>query len=132
VTTYYYRLYLYDNSGLSAASNIASRQTSANVAPDPVSVALEIRTTDLRLTWTRNLDSDFGSYRIYRSTTSIPATDPAAENLLYIENSQTATSFADQGAVEGTTYFYRVFVFDRFGLSAGSNQVSGARAEGGE
>jgi len=124
---YYYRLYLLDNSGLSAASNIVSRQTTANVAPNPVSLALEIRSTDLRLTWTRNQDTDFGSYRIYRSTTSIPTTNPAPENLLYIENSQSATSFADQGAVAGTTYYYRVFVFDRFGLSAGSNQVSGAR-----
>jgi uncharacterized protein YcfL len=123
--TYYYRLFIYDRSGLSAGSNVVDKRTASNRAPEPVSLAIEIRSSDLRLTWTKNNDTDFESYRIYRSTSSISATDPNDDDLLLIDNSQASSSFNDSGAETGVTYNYRVFVFDRFGLSAGSNQVSG-------
>jgi fibronectin type 3 domain-containing protein len=123
--TYYYRLFIYDQSGLSAGSNVVDKRTASNRAPDPVSLAIEVRSSDLRLTWTKNNDTDFESYRIYRSTSSISATDPNDDDLVVIDNSQSSTNFSDAGAETGVTYNYRVFVFDRFGLSAGSNQVSG-------
>jgi fibronectin type 3 domain-containing protein len=129
--TYYYRLFIYDQSGLGSGSNVVDKRTASNRAPDPVSLAIEVRSSDMRLTWTKNNDTDFESYRIYRSTSSISATDPNDDDLVVIDNSQSSTSFSDAGAETGVTYNYRVFVFDRFGLSAGSNQVSG-QLPGGE
>jgi len=124
-TIYYYKLYVYDDSGLDAGSNVVNKRTVTNTAPEAVSLALEERTTDLRLTWTRNSDSDFDSYRIYRSISQISATNPDDDNLLVIDNNQGTTSFTDSGADDGVTYYYRVFVFDKYGLKAASNQVSG-------
>jgi fibronectin type 3 domain-containing protein len=121
-TRYYYRLFIYDNSGLSAGSNTVNRTTSANVDPMPVSLAMEVRdSVTFRLTWTQNDDTDFESYRIYRSTSSGVSNSP--ENLLVIENSQGATTFTDDAVEFGNTYYYKVYVFDRFGASAGSNEV---------
>lgn len=121
-TTYYYRLYVYDNSGLSAGSNVVNKATTANVLPKPVSIAIAVQdSTTFRLTWTRNSDTDFESYRIYRSTSS--GVDNSADNLLVIENTQSTTSFTDTSVESGQTYYYKVFVYDRFGGSAGSNEV---------
>ncbi len=122
-TTYYYRLFIYDNSGLSASSNEISRRTLANQSPDPVSLAIEAQdSTTVRLTWTRNNDDDFESYRIYRSNSSGVSNSPS--DLMVIENSQATTNFTDDGLEIGQTYYYKIYVFDRFGASAGSNEVS--------
>lgn len=121
-TTYYYKLYVYDNSGLSAGSNVVSKSTTANVLPKAVSVAVSVQdTTSFRLTWTRNDDTDFESYRIYRSTSS--GVTNSAEYLIDIENSQSTTIFNDNAVEPGQTYYYKVFVYDRFGGFAGSNEV---------
>ena len=124
-TLYYYKLYTYDDSGLKSASNEVNKRTLVNTAPEPVSLAIEILTAEFHLTWTGNDDSDFDSYRIYRSTSDISATNPNDADLLIINNSQNAATFTDTGVDTGITYNYRIFVFDKFGLKAGSNQVSG-------
>ncbi|NIP42034.1 MAG: hypothetical protein GWO41_00105 [candidate division Zixibacteria bacterium] len=40
-----------------------------------------------------------------------------------IENSQNTTTFTDEGIVFGNTYYYKIYVYDRFGAFAGSNEV---------
>jgi fibronectin type 3 domain-containing protein len=121
-TTYYYRVYIYDRSGLSSASNTVSRKTEDNEVPEAVTVAIEeVDSTNFRLSWTRNDDDDFASYRIYRDTESGVTDEPS--KLLAIENSQSSTTYSDQGITVGQTYYYRVYVFDRHGASIGSNEV---------
>ena len=121
-TTYYYRVYIYDRSGLSSASNTVSRKTEDNEVPEAVTVAIEeVDSTNFRLSWTRNDDEDFASYRIYRDTESGVTDEPS--KLLAIENSQSSTTYSDQGITVGQTYYYRVYVFDRHGASIGSNEV---------
>ena len=107
---------------MNTASNEVSKRTLANTSPEPVSLALEIQSAQFRLTWTGNDDSDFDSYRIYRSTSDISASNPDDDDLLVINNLQNTTSFTDSGAETGITYYFRVFVFDKYGLKAGSNQ----------
>ncbi len=79
-------------------------------------------TTGLKLTWTTSNAKDFANYRVYRST-SAPVDSTVAP--LTIINDNAITTYRDTGIVPGTTYFYRVFVYDRSGLFAGSNQVQG-------
>lgn len=118
---YYYMVIVMDVTGLMSYSNILGVTTPDNEPPEDVVVAFEkTDSTSFRLTWTRNRDSDFESYRIYRSTTSDVTDNPA--DLLNIVNSQSTTSFS--GDDEGETYFYRIYVYDRYGLSGtGSNIV---------
>lgn len=120
--TYYYRVYVYNSFGLSAGSNTDSATTDANVPPEPVVLAgrLEADST-VGLTWSRNTDADFESYRIYRAIG--PLADPPGDHLLiaYINN-QTTDSFSDFGP-DAATYYYKVYVYDRQGSYAGSNEV---------
>ncbi len=121
-TTYYYRIYVYDNTGLFAASSDANAQTLVNQPPEPVVLAVRTQVVDgdsvAVLSWTGNNDVDFASFRIYRSVdTTLLMTDWM---LLSIENSQAVTSFIDDSPLPGTA-FYRLAVFDLQGEYSLSN-----------
>ena len=120
-TTYYYMVVVSDVTGLAANSNTITVTSPDNTAPAPVVVAFEkTDSTSFKLTWTRNSDSDFESYRIYRSVSSDVSGGP--EFLHAIVNSQSTTSYGgDDG---GNDYYYIVIVYDKFGLpSDPSNTV---------
>lgn len=127
-TTYYYRIYVFDTGGLSTASNEVSGTTEANEPPTPVTVSQpsQVNGSTLRLGWSQNTDDDFESYRIYRSESSPVDTTQAPVTII---NAQSTTSYEDTNLDSGVSYFYRVFVFDTGGLSAGSNEVTGTITE---
>ena len=122
-TTYYYRVYVYDAGGLFTPSNEVKVTTPTNEPPRPVvlKTPVVVDKTTLRLSWSRSKDEDFAMYRIYRS--SSPSVKAEGAPLKIISDRET-TSYEDSGVTPGRRYFYRVFVFDRGGLSAGSNEVS--------
>jgi hypothetical protein len=79
----------------------------------------------LKLSWTESEDKgDFASYLIYRSLA--PNVIPETATLLTSITSQKDVSFLDQTVVRNNDYYYRIFVSDLTGLSAGSNEVSGS------
>jgi len=124
-TTYFYRLYVVDKSGLSTATDSVSGTTLPDLPPEPVvlSAPSPVDSTRLKLTWTQNNDSDFASYRIYRSTSANVDTQDV---LVTVINQAGTTTYTDENLTTAQTYYYRVFVYDRQGLSSGSNEVSGA------
>jgi len=122
-TKYYYRIYVFDRNGNSTGSNIESGTTPENLPPKPV--VLSQPTQDslaLVLSWSPNTDHDFEHYRLYRSTTS--PVDTSFAPIAIINNAAT-TQFRDFSAQPNITYFYRIFVYDKWGLGAGSNEVQG-------
>ncbi len=122
-TKYYYRVYVFDRNGNSTGSNIESGTTPENLPPKPV--VLSQPTQDslaLVLSWSPNTDQDFEHYRLYRSTTS--PVDTSFAPIAIINNAAT-TQFRDFSAQPNITYFYRIFVYDKWGLGAGSNEVQG-------
>jgi fibronectin type 3 domain-containing protein len=124
-TKYFYRVYVVDLSGLSAASNVDSATTLANVAPGSVVVAVSLQdSTSARLSWTPSVDRDFASYRVYRNTS--PNISVANSDLVSIITDQQTLSLTDfvPFPTGSETYYYRVFVLDRQGLSSSSNEVS--------
>ncbi len=117
-TTYYYRVYVRNSLGMTAASNTASATTPANTAPAAVVLAGALSdATTVRLTWTQNADADFQSYRIYRGNSSGVS---SSDELIDIITSRTSIS-ATFGLT--TNRWYRVYVFDKQGLSTGSNAI---------
>ena len=117
---YFYRIYVYDNTGLYAASTVVSAVTLINQAPAPVTLAAGIDDRVVSLSWTQNHDSDFESYRVYRAA-SIPA-DIEQEIPLVIISAQGTTTFEN---TPGTgTYYYGVGVFDKQGEWAISNWLT--------
>jgi fibronectin type 3 domain-containing protein len=126
-TRYYYRLYVFNQSGKSTGSNIVSGTTPVNDPPAPVALAQPIQNASgLRLTWSQSLDLDFHSYRLYRATASPVDTATTTSSLLIVLNTSLVTEHNDLRVKPNIEYYYRVFVFDRFGLVAGSNEVKGS------
>jgi fibronectin type 3 domain-containing protein len=127
-TKYFYRVYVYDQAGNAAGSNIVNITTAPNLPPAPVTLAIPtaVDTASLRLSWSQNLDADFASYRLFRTTPAGPPIDPAKQQPIAIINANSAnTIYTDTGLRSKTKYLYQVFVYDLGGLFAGSNQVEG-------
>ncbi|KKU14645.1 MAG: Glycoside hydrolase family 5, partial [Parcubacteria group bacterium GW2011_GWB1_45_9] len=93
----------------------------------PTSVTLNlltnISTSTVSLSWSQNTDPDFASYKLLRSTSPNVTTN---NTLIATITNQNQTSFTDANLSSGTTFFYKLFVFDKAGLSTGSNEVSSA------
>jgi len=120
-TKYFYRVFVIDSFGVSAASNVDSARTLVNTAPDPVTLAGSLSTdsSTFKLSWTRSGEVDFSSYRLYRKSSPGVTTSDQLVAIINNSNTDNSTDF-----VPGpTTVYYKIFVFDRHGLSSGSNEV---------
>ncbi len=82
----------------------------------------DITETSMALQWTRNFDSDFAAYNLYRDST--PAVTQSSELIITILNSA-ENNYSDTGLQGGTTYYYRVYVMDMAQQHTASNVVSG-------
>ncbi len=120
-TAYFYRVFVFNNSGLSTPSNMVSDTTLINLAPTAVQLASRTDGTSTILTWTVNNDADFASYQIFRDT--LATVSNSTSRLLTIINSQGTTTFTDTRP-DTTKFNYKIFVYDKQGLFTGSNQVS--------
>lgn len=122
-TTYYYRIYVTDAIGYMAGSNTVSAKTPANLPP--VAVHSDVSYLESQrmsvLNWTKNLDRDFGSYRIYRSESP---TMGGQATLLAVITDRNITTYQDKSLSEKTTYYYAVYAYDINGLSSISNIVN--------
>ncbi|MFQ5707198.1 MAG: fibronectin type III domain-containing protein [bacterium] len=123
-TNYLYRLFVFDSFGLASGSNQIEGTTLPNEAPSPVTLTQPTQTdsASFRLSWARSEESDFDSYRLYRSQNSPVDTTQAPVAII---NDRLNTSYSDTGLLPGIDYFYRLLVFDQGGLAAGSNEVRG-------
>ncbi len=127
-TTYYYRIYVYDQAGNAAGSNIGSVITAPNLPQTPVKLALPaaIDTTSLQLSWSQNNDTDFGSYQIFRAAQGEPSIHPAKQTpIASLNNNPANTLYVDRGLARKKKYTYQVFVYDKGSLYSGSNVVEG-------
>ncbi len=122
MTTYYYRLYVYDTRGNFAGSNVEALPTPVNEPPDPTVLAANHGIdSSIVLTWLESNASDFASYRVLRSTSNITAYDSTL--VITIANNRTETSHTDKVSPP-VTYHYRIYTFDIQGKSAASNAVT--------
>src|ERR1051325_6103014 len=116
-TTYYYRVYAFNTSGLSAYSNETSTTVPGGV-PSAPSGAIAIGVTDrVAIAWNDNSSNETG-FGIERKIGS-------AGNWIHLANvGQGQVSYTDFAITPGTTYYYRVYAFNTSGLSAYSNETS--------
>ncbi len=113
-TTYYYRVYVYDRSGLSGASNVESGTTLQNKPPAAVAVSLSsVDSISLRVSWSQNRDFDFNFYQVFRVDTAGGNTDTIS---VAIVSQQGTTSYTDSHLNVGARYCYYVLVYDLLGL----------------
>lgn len=113
-STYFYTLVVTDTEGFKTESKVSIRPN----FPPTASILYGSEDGYVYLSWTRNYDSDFARYELYRSTsinvlgTKISSTSNVDE--LY---------FTDQSVIKGSTYYYRLKVIDTLGAETVSKEV---------
>ena len=129
-TTYYYRLYTYDEAGLFTRSNEIEALT-ANKPPPAVTLseATGIDSTSANLSWTQSDAHDFAYYRLYRDRIAAVSTSSTLVSEL---DSRLFLGFHDDDLSPGTRYYYRVFVVDDAAdaEATGSNTITLVTAAG--
>ncbi|MDP2960791.1 MAG: fibronectin type III domain-containing protein [candidate division Zixibacteria bacterium] len=117
-----------DEAGNQAPAFTAPGKVTIQSPPTPVVLFAPSAATQSSLTlyWTQNQDNDFYSYRVYRGKTNFVDNDSLLVNTIL---SRTVTNYTDTGLSSGTTYYYKVYVYDRSGLFSGSNVEKGTTLE---
>ncbi|MEW6070497.1 MAG: fibronectin type III domain-containing protein, partial [Candidatus Thermoplasmatota archaeon] len=82
----------------------------------------EITSSSVKLIWSQNGDGDFERYEVHVSTT--PGFTPDSSTLRATIITQTTTSYTVEGLSSGTTYYFKIVVYDRGGRFATSNEVN--------
>jgi fibronectin type 3 domain-containing protein len=113
-TTYYY---LVTATNLGGESESSPEVSATPVTPPVAPAGLAATSGDASAALTWSPVSGANGYRLKRATTSGGPYDIVAGEL-------TATSFADTGLTNGTTYYYVVSAFNAGGESADSSQVT--------
>lgn len=123
-TEYYYRLFVYNDSGISISSNEVSGTTLDNIPPLPVSLypPYAVTSDSVSIAWSICYDDDFESYALYRSLAPEISSENGEEQVVY--GSPAKTTYVDAGLVPGTTYYYRVEVRTTDGFFVLSNEIS--------
>ncbi len=131
-TSYSYRVFVKNRGGLSTGSN-EQRATTVNANPDPVVLDPpadtgpdSLPTPAVRLSWSISTAHDFKEYALYRDTT--PSVGEGS-NLVRTISDRTQGNgnrieCLDTGLTDNTLYYYRVYVHDTAGGTAGSNLQS--------
>ena len=106
-----------DAAGNSALPTPANELLNINTPPAPVTLARTVNVDgEAVFSWNLSLEPDFLSYRLYSSATPTVDVTSLLETVI---NDPLVTVFV----TPTSTRYYRVFVFDQHGASAGSNVV---------
>ncbi len=113
--SYYYRIAVLDNDGF----NTRSDSVLVEVPLNPPTASTLYGSEDggyVYLSWTKNTDSDFARYELYRS-------DNNSDLGTLIDSTSVVTNllFEDSQVIEGKTYYYTLKVVDENELSTNSN-----------
>ena len=124
--TYYYRIYVVNDLDEMSGSNEIAAST-FDAFPDPVVLdsLSAIGDNRLTLTWSRNNNTDFESYRIYRNE-DIPGVTLESPSVLIGTITESEITHFDDSGIDNTahTYYYRVYVFDSSGKYSRSDEMS--------
>lgn len=119
--TYYYRLFTFDKGGLNAAGKeVAVKMEGKQITG---TINLEARSNEwfvVALNWTPYNEQDFDSYKIYRSNS--PGVTMASQLVKSIFD-PFKTQFEDSDVKDNTTYYYKVFVYNKDGANKPSNEI---------
>ncbi len=115
-TIYYYTLVVFDTEGFSTESNVI--EADVLISPKPsVLTGSYIGGANL-LSWTKNTDTDFDRYELYRSFSG-----SVLGTRMFTTSNVSQLDFTDQQISESTTYYYTLVTYDTEKLNAKSNVV---------
>ncbi len=131
-TKYYYALYTFDTAELSTISNVVGATTEIlyNTMTKINFSEPSYKTTDsMVLNWNKCTDSDFASYRVYRSSKT------GVDTLATMEveyTSADSTSVVISGLAENTTYYFRLYVLNKGKVFTASEEAAFKTYKNGE
>ncbi len=98
--------------------------TEGSPAAVQLNAAADSDTNWIALSWTRNEESDFAEYRVYRGTVPSVESGDGDDQVIAVITDRDVTTHVDSLSLRDTTqYFYRVFVKDTEENLTGSNEV---------
>ena len=125
-TTYYFKVRIVDNGGLYADSNQVFGHTIVGKIP-PSAVKLydptDITDSSMMLAWDQNKDTDFDHYELHMS--KVKGFTPSGSTVKVTVDNQTVTITPVKALAVETTYYFKLRVVDKDGLTNDSNEVSG-------
>ncbi len=111
-----------DPAGNNAAEVTASALLNISNQPTAVTLFATAETSSsIRLNWSQAIDNDFAAYHIFRDTLASVSGNSDAVTVI---NSRSTVTYNDSGLDDSTLYYYRIYVYDNRGLTAGSNADS--------
>lgn len=123
---YFYRIYVVNDLDETTGSNEVEAST-FDAFPDPVVLDSLSAIGDYRLTltWSRNNNTDFESYRIYRNE-DIPGVTLESPSVLIGTITESEITHFDDTGIDNTahTYYYRIYVYDSSDKYSRSNEMS--------
>jgi fibronectin type 3 domain-containing protein len=128
-TAYWYRTWVTDTRGLATGSTEQSFTTKSQPPPPVTLSSASPVSRGVSLAWTRSHAQDFESYRVYRALdasvsngSALVGTIPDSTTTMFSEFFGQRTGADSLKA--NTDYYYRVYVYNKSNLSAGSNTAS--------
>ncbi|MCD4706110.1 MAG: hypothetical protein K8S62_00035 [Candidatus Sabulitectum sp.] len=118
---YYYALRTQDEDDDGVWSNEDSIKTPGS-APTPSVLSAEVSAGSVILQWTECPDSDFYSYRLYRSPDPGIQNDTTFADNIYTATSSSDTLFKDLDVSSGSEYYYALLTTNSLGFSSWSNE----------
>lgn len=112
---------LFNSDGGNQTINISMIVPQGTLNPPALQVNGSTTSNSIPLAWTKNTDSQFSSYKIYRSLTPGVTENSVLVTTLFNSNDN---FYTDNNLQSGTTYYYRVFVYSSSGVGSGSNEIS--------
>lgn len=119
VNNYSGTLTLHSNAGNSNV--IIKMEVVSGSIPAPVLQLVGKSQTSITIGWTKSTATSFASYKVYRS-----AVGGVTENatLLSTVTNANSNTYTDNGINSGTTYFYKVYIYNTANIGSGSNEIS--------
>jgi Fibronectin type III domain len=117
-TAYFYKVTAANSVGEGGLSNEASATPALTAPGAPTGLQATGGNNSVSLSWTGPSGSTVTGYDIYRGTS------PGLESPTPIATGVPTTSYADNSAVNGTTYYYRVIAVNGAGPGPQSNEAS--------
>jgi formylglycine-generating enzyme required for sulfatase activity len=122
-TKYYYALQTSDADNNTVWSNEASL-TTPGTAPTPSILAVDyVSTPEVDLSWSQCPDSDFDSYRLYRSDSPNIESDTTFAERIYTGTAVGNTVYTDTDVHPDSTYYYALMTTNTKNCSSWSNEL---------
>lgn len=97
------------------------QQTNEPPAESEIVSTNQVSSSSIEIVWEQNQEDDFDSYKLIRSESSGVDSSDAIITQLF---DQRQLQYLDTDLAEGNTYYYRLYTFDKGGLSSSSREVS--------